>query len=155
MPLNYRLVHRVHRDLLTAPTGARWSRGARPPVPQSASRPEAAELPKAPVHRVGGLVVDCGTRRVSAEGCQLQLTCMEFELIAHLAAHPDRVYTRQQLMELVWQQRPMGDMRTVDAHIARLRRKLGPGHRTLIRTVRQVGYALDPSPAAAPPTTEH
>ncbi|MFE3184198.1 winged helix-turn-helix domain-containing protein [Streptomyces violascens] len=98
------------------------------------------------MHRTGGLVVDCGTRRVLADGRQLELTCMEFELIAHLAAHPDRVYTRQHLMELVWQQRPSGDMRTVDAHIARLRRKLGPGHRALIRTVRQVGYAFDPSP---------
>lgn len=154
MPLNYRLVHRVHRELLTAPTGARWRRRARL-VPQSPSRHEVTELPQAPVHRAGTLVVDCGTRRVSADGRQLELTCMEFELIAHLAAHPHRVYTRRQLMELVWQQRAMGDLRTVDVHIARLRRKLGPSHRTLIRTVRQVGYAFDPSPAAAVPTTEH
>ncbi|MFD9822359.1 winged helix-turn-helix domain-containing protein [Streptomyces violascens] len=101
------------------------------------------------MHRTGDLVVDCGTLRVLADGRQLELTCMEFELIAHLVAHPDRVYTRQQLMELVWQQRPLGDMRTVDVHITRLRRKLGPGHRALIRTVRQVGYAFDPSPAPA------
>jgi DNA-binding response OmpR family regulator len=153
MSLNYRLVHRVHRDLLTAPTGVRRRRQARP-VPQSPSRLEDADLPRAPVHRVGGLVVDCGTRRILVNGHQLELTCMEFELIAHLAAHPDRLYTRRQLMELVWQQRPLGDMRTVDAHIARLRRKLGPSHRALIRTVRQVGYAFDPSLAPALPTTE-
>ncbi|QCX82706.1 Transcriptional regulatory protein SrrA (plasmid) [Streptomyces sp. YIM 121038] len=108
----------------------------------------------APEYRAGGLVVDCGTRRISVDGHQLELTCMEFELLAHLVAHPNRVYTRRQLMELVWQQSPMGDMRTVDAHIARLRRKLGPGHPALIRTVRQVGYAFDPSPAPALPATD-
>ncbi|MFJ8314161.1 MULTISPECIES: winged helix-turn-helix domain-containing protein [unclassified Streptomyces] len=154
MPLNYRLVHRVHHDLLTTPTGSRWRRRARP-VPQSPSRPEVAELPRAPEYRAGGLVVDCGTRRVSVDGRQLELTCMEFELIAHFVAHPHRVYTRRQLMELVWQQRATGDMRTVDVHIARLRRKLGRGHRALIRTVRQVGYAFDPPPATASPAAEH
>ncbi|MFJ8390725.1 winged helix-turn-helix domain-containing protein [Streptomyces sp. NPDC094438] len=96
------------------------------------------------------LVVDCATRRASAGGSQLALTCMEFELIAHLAAHPDRVYTRQRLMEQVWQQTATGDLRTVDVHIARLRRKLGPEYRSLIRTVRQVGYALNPQPVTGP-----
>ncbi|WEB43609.1 helix-turn-helix domain-containing protein [Streptomyces yunnanensis] len=55
---------------------------------------------------------------------------MEFELLAHLVANQRRVYTRGQLMALVWQQTATGDMRTVDVHIARLRQKLGPGHRT-------------------------
>ncbi|WP_236573864.1 winged helix-turn-helix domain-containing protein [Streptomyces sp. GS7] len=102
------------------------------------------ELPRAPVYRVDGLVVDCGTRRASAGGRQLRLTCMEFELIAYLAAHPDCVYTPRQLMELVWQQTPTGDLSTVDVHIARLRRKLGSEHQALIRTVHQGGYALNP-----------
>ncbi|MEV5283447.1 winged helix-turn-helix domain-containing protein [Streptomyces sp. NPDC006692] len=153
MPLNYRLVHRVHRDLLTASPGSRWRRRARP-APQPPTPCQTTELPRVPEYRAGGLVVDCGTRRVSAGGCQLELTCMEFELIAHFAAHPHRVYTRRQLMELVWQQSPTGDMRTVDVHIARLRRKLGPGHRALIRTVRQVGYVFAPSPAVSPATQD-
>ncbi|UJB40105.1 winged helix-turn-helix transcriptional regulator [Streptomyces sp. A1-5] len=114
------------------------------PVPQSPHTPAAAELPRAPVYRVNGLVVDCAIRRASIDDRQLTLTCMEFELITHLAAHPDRVHTRRRLMELVWQQAPMGDLRTVDAHIARLRRKLGPDHRSLIRTVHRIGYALNP-----------
>ncbi|MFF4185304.1 winged helix-turn-helix domain-containing protein [Streptomyces sp. NPDC001691] len=143
----------MRREPQTAPAQTRWRRQV-PPAVQAPSRPEAAEGPTAPVHRTGGLVVDCGTRRSSVHGRQLELTCMEFELIAHLAAHPDRVYTRRQLMELVWQQSPSGDMRTVDTHIARLRHKLGPEHRTMIRTVRQVGYALAPSPVAAVPATE-
>ncbi|WP_369393157.1 winged helix-turn-helix domain-containing protein [Streptomyces sp. CG1] len=96
------------------------------------------------MYRVAGLVVDCATRRAEVDVRQLDLTWMEFELITHLAARPDRVYTRRQLMELVWQQAPTGDLRSVDVHIARLRRKLGPEQRALIRTVRQAGYALNP-----------
>ncbi|MFF3157951.1 winged helix-turn-helix domain-containing protein [Streptomyces sp. NPDC057910] len=98
-----------------------------------------------------GLVIDCETRHVSVDGRQLELTCMEFELLAHLVTNRRRVYTRQQLMALVWQQQAgMSDMRTVDVQIARLRRKLGPGHREMIRTVRQVGYAFEPPTTTGP-----
>ncbi|WP_369355183.1 winged helix-turn-helix domain-containing protein [Streptomyces sp. cg2] len=139
-----KLHHRSNRHaLLERPSQVRWCRR---PGPQSpSSRHEVLDLPRAPVHRVRGLVVDCGSRHVSLDGRQLDLTCMEFELLAHLVAHQHRVYSREQLMSLVWQQTPAGDLRTVDVHIARLRRKLGPGHRGLIRTVRMVGYAFDPS----------
>ncbi|MFF2809685.1 winged helix-turn-helix domain-containing protein [Streptomyces sp. NPDC058000] len=142
MALSHRTANRVHDDGKPAP--APQGRSRIRPVPQSPNLPAAAESPQAPVYRVEGLTVDCGSRRASILGRQLDLTCMEFELIAHLTAHPDRVYTRCQLMELVWQQTPAGDLRTVDVHIARLRRKLGPHCRGLIRTVRQVGYALSP-----------
>ncbi|MFC8450089.1 winged helix-turn-helix domain-containing protein [Kitasatospora sp. NPDC057223] len=77
------------------------------------------------------------------------LTTLEFELLAHLVAHPLRVYTRRQLLNLVRAQEPLGDAHTVDVHIARLRRKLGPEHRDRISTVRQVGYRFDPRGAAA------
>ncbi|WP_420706425.1 winged helix-turn-helix domain-containing protein [Streptomyces sp. MspMP-M5] len=89
---------------------------------------------------------------MSVDGRQLAFTCMEFELLAYLVAHQHRVHSRERLMALVWQQTPAGDLRTVDVHLARLRRKLGPGHRDLIRTVRMVGYAFDPS---ATPTSRH
>ncbi|GAA2673882.1 winged helix-turn-helix domain-containing protein [Streptomyces lunalinharesii] len=136
-----------HRTLLDRPSRVRWCLRI-DPRPLS-SRHEVMDLPRAPVHRVRGLVVDCGSRHVSVEGRQLSLTCMEFELLAHLVAHQHRVYSRERLMALVWQQTPAGDLRTVDVHIARLRRKLGPGHRVLIRTVRMIGYAFDPSATAA------
>ncbi|MEE6264090.1 winged helix-turn-helix domain-containing protein [Streptomyces diastatochromogenes] len=144
MTLSHRTADRVHHDRATPP--APRARDTTWPVARSPHTPEATEPPQAPVYRVDGLVVDCAIRRASIEGHQLHLTCMEFELIAYLAAYPDRIHTRRRLMELVWQQAPMGDLRTVDVHIARLRRKLGPDHRALIRTVHRSGYALDPQP---------
>ncbi|MFD0260387.1 winged helix-turn-helix domain-containing protein [Kitasatospora indigofera] len=92
----------------------------------------------------GGIAVDGEGRTASAGDRTLRLTYMEFELLAHLVAHPLRVYTRRQLLHLVWIQEPLGDARTVDVHVARLRRKLGPDYRDRISTVRQVGYRFDP-----------
>lgn len=74
---------------------------------------------------------------------------MEFELLAHLVAHPRLVQSRRQLLAAVWGEPKLGDTRTIDTHVARLRRKLGPGHRATIATVRQVGYTYDPSAAPA------
>ncbi|MFB7636279.1 winged helix-turn-helix domain-containing protein [Streptomyces sp. NPDC056149] len=143
------LHHRPVRHALLARTSNLRRRHTTVPRPLSSPH-EPADLPRAPIHRIRGLIVDCETRRVSVGGQQLKLTCMEFELLAHLMANRRRVYSREQLMALVWQQTAVGDMRTVDVHIARLRRKLGPGHRALIRTVRQVGYAFEPSATARP-----
>ncbi|MFG3284438.1 winged helix-turn-helix domain-containing protein [Streptomyces sp. NPDC048111] len=101
-----------------------------------------AERPTAPCHRIGRLVVDAGRRRAWVDGRQLRLTCMEFELLAHLAAHPGKGFSRSRLMELVWQRNAQGDLATVDAHIDRLRDKLGVTYRPLIRTTPTTGYVL-------------
>ncbi len=74
----------------------------------------------------------------------LDLTYLEFELLAHLVAHPHRVHTRDQLVTTVWGYGHVGDGRTVDVHVARLRRKLGAAHRGAIQTVRRVGYKYAP-----------
>ncbi|WP_406503043.1 winged helix-turn-helix domain-containing protein [Streptomyces sp. NBC_00212] len=153
MALSYHMAHCTHDDQGT--TAAPWGRRRRWLASQQPHTSAIAEAPRTPVYQVGDLVVDCATRRASAGGRQLGLTCMEFELLAHLAAHPDRVYTRQRLMEQVWQQTATGDLRTVDVHIARLRRKLGPEYRVLIRTVRQVGYALNPQRIPGPHPESH
>lgn len=92
-----------------------------------------------------GIVVDTEERTVTVDGELLRLTYLEFELIAHLVRHPHRVYTREQLVAAIWGYGPVGDQRTVDVHIARLRRKLGPGYRDRIVTVRRVGYKYVPS----------
>lgn len=91
-----------------------------------------------------GIAVDTVRRTAVAGGRPLKLTYMEFELLAHLVAHPLRVYSRRQLLTSVWEQEPFGDTRTIDVHVARLRRKLGPELRDTIATVRQVGYCYDP-----------
>ncbi|WP_369246101.1 winged helix-turn-helix domain-containing protein [Streptomyces sp. R41] len=89
--------------------------------------------------------VDAVQRTAEVDGRPLDLTYLEFELLAHLVAHPNRVHTRDQLVTTVWGYGHVGDGRTVDVHVARLRRKLGAQHRQAIQTVRRVGYKYAPS----------
>ncbi|MGW0942336.1 winged helix-turn-helix domain-containing protein [Streptomyces sp. NPDC002623] len=88
--------------------------------------------------------IDSAQRTAAVDGQQLDLTYLEFELLAHLVAYPNRVHTRDQLVTTVWGYGHVGDGRTVDVHIARLRRKLGARHRQSIQTVRRVGYKYTP-----------
>jgi hypothetical protein len=89
--------------------------------------------------------IDAERRTAAVEGRQLDLTYLEFELLAHLVEHPHRVHSRDQLVTTVWGYGHVGDGRTVDVHIARLRRKLGAEHRGSIVTVRRVGYKYAPA----------
>ncbi|NSC24487.1 winged helix-turn-helix transcriptional regulator [Streptomyces albus subsp. chlorinus] len=92
-----------------------------------------------------GVLVDRERRTVHVDGVEAELTYLEFELLAHLVDHPHRVHTRGHLVSAVWGYgQHVGDGRTVDVHIARLRRKLGPRHRGRIVTVRRVGYKYVP-----------
>ncbi|WP_062647640.1 winged helix-turn-helix domain-containing protein [Streptomyces maremycinicus] len=88
--------------------------------------------------------IDPVQRTAAVDGQELDLTYLEFELLAHLVAHPNRVHTRDQLVTTVWGYGHVGDGRTVDVHIARLRRKLGARYRQSIQTVRRVGYKYTP-----------
>ncbi|MFF4407857.1 winged helix-turn-helix domain-containing protein [Streptomyces sp. NPDC001262] len=115
---------------------------------QLSSVADDVESPHGPVHRVGGLVLDLEHRTVSADGRPVKLTCMEFELLAHLATYPQRTHRHEQLMELVWQRSAVGETRTVDLHVARLRRKLGTRYGAVITDAGQAGYAFEPSKAA-------
>ncbi|MFD4606037.1 winged helix-turn-helix domain-containing protein [Streptomyces sp. NPDC058464] len=90
------------------------------------------------------VTVDTVERTAQVDGRELDLTYLEFELLAHLVAHPGRVHTRDQLVTTVWGYGHVGDGRTVDVHVARLRRKLGAEHRRAIQTVRRVGYKYTP-----------
>ncbi|MFF3325956.1 winged helix-turn-helix domain-containing protein [Streptomyces sp. NPDC002889] len=92
----------------------------------------------------GPVVIDPVQRTAAVDGQLLDLTYLEFELLAHLVAHPNRVHTRDQLVTTVWGYGHVGDGRTVDVHVARLRRKLGAEHRQAIQTVRRVGYKYAP-----------
>lgn len=88
--------------------------------------------------------IDPARRTATVDGRELDLTYLEFELLAHLVAHPHRVHTRDRLVTTVWGYGHVGDGRTVDVHVARLRRKLGAQHRQTIQTVRRVGYKYTP-----------
>ncbi|UCM90975.1 winged helix-turn-helix domain-containing protein [Streptomyces marincola] len=106
-----------------------------------APAPEPARGPAPADH---GIAVDQEERTVTVDGRPLRLTYLEFELLAHLVGHPQRVWTREQLVETIWGYGPVGDQRTVDVHVARLRRKLGAAYRERIVTVRRVGYKYVP-----------
>jgi len=88
---------------------------------------------------VGDLSIDLDQGRASLGGAALGLTRREFELLAFLAAHPGRVFSRQVLLDQVWGEEFVGTERTVDQHVAQLRAELGSG---LIETVRGRGYRL-------------
>ncbi|MER6784748.1 winged helix-turn-helix domain-containing protein [Streptomyces sp. NPDC000658] len=119
-----------------------------PFLPVAVPEPAAAEE-AGPAGGAGSPLVriDPVQRTAEVEGRRLDLTYLEFELLAHLVAHPNRVHTRDQLVTTVWGYGHVGDGRTVDVHIARLRRKLGAEHRQSIQTVRRVGYKYTPPTA--------
>ena len=94
---------------------------------------------RAPI-RVGPLEVDERTRRVRVDGAEVELTPKEFELLALLAADAGAVITRRRLLEEVWDTHWYGPTKTIDVHVASLRRKLGDP--SWIETVRGVGYRL-------------
>jgi DNA-binding response OmpR family regulator len=89
-----------------------------------------------------GLTLDLGGREVRLGGESVELTALEFDLLAALASAPNRVFTRAQLLERVWGWDYFGVDRVVDVHIANLRKALGdqPGDPRYIATVRGVGY---------------
>ncbi len=98
----------------------------------------------------GELRIDPQTRRVSVRGQEVRLTTREYELLVFLARHPGQVFSREQLLDIVWQYSFYGGTTTVTVHIRRVRAKLGDttGAARLIETVRGVGYRFQP-PAAS------
>jgi two-component system response regulator RegX3 len=109
------------------------------------------ELDRAPasrsVQRVGGIAIDLARHTVAVDGRDIELTPSEFRLLLLLAEEPDRVFTRQQIMEHLWRTPYVGDTRACDAHVSNLRRKVerDPAHPERILTVREVGYKLTPA----------
>ncbi len=95
-----------------------------------------------------GVVIDEASYSVKVNDRTLDLTFKEFELLRFLTQHPNRVFTREQLLSEVWGYDYFGGTRTVDVHVRRLRAKLGDMEQ-LIGTVRNVGYRFNASEDAA------
>ncbi len=93
-----------------------------------------------PIHR-GDLMIDPAAREVHLASRVLELRTQEFDLLLTLAEHSGRVFTREQLLQLAWGFDFYGQTRTVDVHIAHLRKKL-EGSNVKIETVTGVGYKL-------------
>lgn len=90
---------------------------------------------------VGDLEVDAASQRVSARGEPVRLGPTEYRLLHFFISHPERVYTREQVLDRVWGQSVYVEERTVDVHIRRLRKALEPfGFDHMIQTVRGTGY---------------
>jgi phosphate regulon transcriptional regulator PhoB len=94
---------------------------------------------------VGPLRIDPAAHEAAFRGRRLTLTPREFELLAFLARHPGRVHSREELLRKVWGYDYVGETRTVDVHVRRLRVKLGERHR-VIETVAGSGYKLVATP---------
>jgi two-component system phosphate regulon response regulator PhoB len=93
------------------------------------------------VIRIDGLELDTGGHRVTAQGQSLEMGPTEFRLLEFFMTHPERVYSRGQLLDRVWGRNSFVEERTVDVHILRLRKALAPsGHDAMIQTVRGAGY---------------
>jgi two-component system response regulator RegX3 len=96
--------------------------------------------------RIGSLTLDLARHKVSLDDSEVQLTPSEFRLLALLAEQPERVYSRREIMQHLWESAYVGDERACDIHISNLRRKLErvPDEPERILTVRGIGYKLVP-----------
>jgi DNA-binding response OmpR family regulator len=92
---------------------------------------------------LGDIEIEPAARRVSRDGREVDLTRLEFDLLHELAAHPRVVYSRERLLEKVWGYQSAVGAKTVDVHVANLRRKLGD--ELPIVAVRGVGYKIEPA----------
>ena len=101
-----------------------------------------------------GLVVDTAHHRALVNGRDADLVFREFELLAFLTARPGRAFTRAHLLASVWRKAYHGRSRTVDVHVHRLRRKLGPEYGPRLVTMRNLGYMYRPPAADVLPADE-
>ena len=96
------------------------------------------------VLRMGDLTLDRQTRRVTRAGRAVELTPREYDMLELFLTHPRQVFTRDVILNRVWGYDYLGDTNVIDVHIRHLREKLWDDDRSLIRSVRGVGYGLEP-----------
>ncbi|GAB7386745.1 response regulator transcription factor [Bacillaceae bacterium] len=95
------------------------------------------------VYEFDGLVIDVNRREVLVNGEKVNFRPKEFDLLVHLAKSPGSVFTREQLLEQVWGYDFIGDIRTVDVHVKKVRQKLSQLQHEYIQTVWGVGYKFE------------
>jgi len=106
-------------------------------------RVEAGQSDANPI-QIGEIRIDTLARRVSVSGEPVHLTTSEYGILTHLAEHPGKAYSRQEILQALWDESPVGDERSVDVHIHNIREKLerDPGNPEYVLTVRGFGYRL-------------
>ena len=117
------------------------------PVRAILRRRQLDRLSGDPVRRVGGLQLDLVRHEVRVDEQNVRLTPSEFRLLAFLAEQPEKVYTRREIMQHLWQSEYVGDERATDMHVSNLRRKIerDPDNPERVVTVRGIGYKLVPA----------
>jgi two-component system, OmpR family, response regulator RegX3 len=118
------------------------------PVAESSSGPDRDGVPGA--QRIGPLTIDRRTRQVHLHQSPIALAPKEFDLLVCLAEDPGAVFSRQQILDTAWELHYFGPTKTLDVHIAALRRKLGDP--SWIENIRGIGFRLVPPPERADPT---
>ena len=128
-------------DYITKPFNILEVKARLKAIMRRTSQKNAAE-PKGKYMEVGDLVLDCEGRRVSVSGKEVNLTAKEFDLLELLVFNPNKVYSRENLLNIVWGYEYPGDVRTVDVHIRRLREKIeeNPSDPKYVHTKWGVGY---------------
>jgi len=89
-----------------------------------------------------GIVIDNESRRVKIDGVEINLTAREFDILELMVNNPNKVYSREKLLQIVWGYDYPGDVRTVDVHVRRLREKIepNPGEPKYVQTKWGIGY---------------
>ena len=111
-------------DYVTKPFNPLEVKGRIKAIIRRTSRGRREAAPQDNVIEVGDLNMDLDNRRVTLDGREVNLTSKEFELLELLATHAGKVYSRAQLLQMIWGKDNPGDVRTVDVHIRRLREKI-------------------------------
>lgn len=106
------------------------------------SKRPADEKAQTKTVEIAGLRMDCDSRRVYVNGKEIYLTAKEFDVLELLVFNPNKVYSRENLLNIVWGYEYPGDVRTVDVHIRRLREKIeeNPSDPKYVHTKWGVGY---------------
>ncbi len=109
------------------------------PAPQQAQQP----TPQGEYVQYADIVINQSNYRVTYYGKQVDMPPKEFELLYYLASHPNQVFTREQLLERIWSYEYMGDTRTVDVHVKRIREKVKDHAEWALQTVWGRGYKFE------------
>jgi len=111
-------------------------------IRRTGSKAKSVAEKKTQILEAGDLRLDCEGRRLHISGVEVNLTAKEFDVLELLVLNPNRVYSRENLLKLVWGEDYPGDVRTVDVHIRRLREKIepNPSEPKYVHTKWGVGY---------------
>lgn len=107
--------------------------------------PSNSKNPTTQTFEVEGLTYDLDYRQIAYQGTEIILTPLEFKILSLFIQHPKRIYTKEDLYRLIWNEEPLGDDKTINVHIGKIRKKLNKATgREWIETIWGIGFRLNP-----------